>query len=94
MLVQQPFLEVNQPAQSELGGCCKLVQPHKRCTAAHVAANIKNTITIFHHLRRACESTDKPWLHYYYFQSDRHTNIFCDADFHSICHNSLLWKTV
>lgn len=64
------------------------VQTHKSA-APHVATHIINTITIFHHLCWAPESTDKPRLHYYYFQSDRQTNIFCNSDFHLICHNTL-----
>lgn len=82
-------MDVNQPAANWLR------LPANYCSLACVAElrtllpKLRNAITIFHHLCRACESTDKPWLPYYYFQSDRQTNIFCNADFHSI----RLWKT-
>lgn len=82
-------MDVSQPAANWLR------LPANSCSLTCVAElhtllpKLRNAITIFHHLCRACESTDKPWLPYYYFQSDRQTNIFCNADFHSI----RLWKT-
>lgn len=54
----------------------------------HFGPDIKNTITIFHHLWQAFESADKPWLHYY-FRSDKQSNIFYSSEFYLICHDTL-----
>lgn len=51
-------------------------------------SDIKNTITIFHHLWQVFESADKLWLHYY-FHSDKQSNIFYSSEFHLICHDTL-----
>lgn len=49
----------------------------------HFGPDIKNTITIFHHLWQGFESADKPWLRYY-FHSDKQSNIFYSSGFHLI----------
>lgn len=70
--------------------CCITHHPH-------FGPNIKNTITIFHHLWPAFESADKPWLHYY-FHSDKQSNIFYSSEFHfdmsqhTALHFWRLWK--
>lgn len=54
----------------------------------HFDPDIKNTITIFHHSWQAFESTDKPWLRYY-FRPDKQSNIFYSSEFHLICRDFL-----
>lgn len=53
----------------------QLPRPHAHTHTHTFGPDIKNTITIFHHLWQAFESADKPWLHYY-CRSDKQSNIF------------------
>lgn len=61
----------------------QIYQEHCVVHTTHFAPDIKNTITIFHHLWQGFESADKPWLRYY-FHSDKQSNIFYSSGFHLI----------
>lgn len=65
-------------------------QIYQECSIIHqhsFDSDIKNTITIFHHLWQAFESTDKPWLRYY-FCSGKQFITFYSREFHFICHDT------